>query len=158
MIAMEFLWVHNGVERCFVMSTRKKEKLLLPEQEPDEGDRKAKKQNRRKEKEAAQEPETHPYPSTFLHPASWYCHFLALQSFLWQGMEFLVWRRENRPMLHVVCLFSLTATVVGFRRRWSLVQWGKLSALSKRKRPRLECLLSLAAMVRYLEKWHFNSV
>jgi hypothetical protein len=61
-------------------------------------------------------------------------------------------------MLRVVCLLSLTATVVGFYRRWSLVQWGKLSALSKRKRPRLECLLSLAAMVRYLEKWHFNSV
>jgi hypothetical protein len=50
MIAMEFLWVHNGVERCFVTSTRKKEKLLLPEQEPDEGDRKAKKQNKRKER------------------------------------------------------------------------------------------------------------
>jgi hypothetical protein len=50
MIAMEFLWVHNGVERCFVTSTRKKEKLLLPEQEPDERDRKAKKQNKRKEK------------------------------------------------------------------------------------------------------------
>jgi len=95
MIAMEVLWVHNGVERCFVMSATKKEKLLLPEQEPDEGDRKAKNKNKikekkRKEKEAAQEPETHPYPSTFLHPAGLYCSFLALQSFLWQGMEFLV--------------------------------------------------------------------
>jgi len=65
-------------------------------------------------------------------------------------------------MLRVVCLLSLTATVVDFCRRWSLVQWGKLSALSKRKRPRLECLLSLTpllsltATVPYLEKSHLT--
>ena len=91
----------------FVLSTRKKEKLLLHQKESNEETGKQKRKKERKGK-AIQTTQANPSLAVVSHLETLYCPCPSLHS-LRQGIRFFVWREKQRPQAYMP---DLAPTVV----------------------------------------------